>query len=934
LAHSPKQGDAYDTTLPRMVRSMSAANPPLSSRPRWQVQLLGGLHLSDGQQHHTRLPSRAVTALLARLALWPQRAHAREELVDLLWPGVALEVGRNRLRQALSTLKSLLEGVGQEPVLVADRLSVRVVAGALGCDVHQFETAARSGDVAQARAVYTGELLPGFYDEWICEERLRLSQWAEDLPASGLAASAAPPATAPEPLAGPRTRVAARSRLPQYLTRLLGTEAVVTALAHAVQAHRFVTLLAPGGAGKTRLAIEVARQLSHAEAGEPASPFEWVTFVPLVGCQDSTAFADALLGALAPHARDASDVLQAVSQALAGQRTLVVLDNFEQLVEAGGQLLLTCLQHLPELHVLVTSRRVLGLDGEQVFALPALELPDATMPLADLARNPAVALFIDRARAARSDFHLHERNGATIAKLVCSLEGLPLAIELAASRVRSLAPSQLLELLEQARASTRPEPAHALLARGGARAGHDARHASMQEVVSWSWQLLSPAARALLTALTVVPAGCTLDAAVALCGQSLVTTTQALDELVSHSLLRTSGEPKRYLHYEPVREFAAQHTTDTEARLGRHRLRQWFIQSATAEAINGPLEPWRQELPNFAAALALACEDGAADEGVAVWLALRSALSAISLPLGAMALVRDCAHACSDPDQAAHAHALLGRVYFRHGQKALATAQADCAEALMPRQGAARAHVLGRLAQLRWRINRDARVLPMLEEALALAQQEGLLDLQGNVLSSIGMAVRLDDPLRAIALQKQALACSLQSDDRHGQNNARLNMGVAMLSVPALREEALASVTALQRDAAELDDWLQYGIAANLVGELLCHQRRWDQARAAYQDGARATYAAVELHSTLYCLWNMPRALAHLRQAETGARLMGFAEHYWPRHFAPLTPVDRHELRRVRRLLRCTLAPAALATYWGEGAGMTLAQAVALAVAD
>jgi predicted ATPase len=904
---------------------------------RWQVQLLGGLHLSDGQQHHTRLPSRAVTALLARLALWPQRAHAREELVELLWPGVALEVGRNRLRQALSTLKSLLEGAGQQPVLVADRLAVRVVPGALGCDVHQFEALARTGNAARARALYTGELLPGFYDDWICEERLRLSHLVEDLPAAGVPPTAlGVPATPaiPEPMAALHPFVAARSRLPQYLTRLLGAQAVATELGQLLHAQRFVTLLGPGGAGKTRLAVEVARQLAEPSVQAPAPAFEWVAFVPLMGCADSTAMADALLATLAPHARDASDVLQALAQALAGQRTLVVLDNFEQLVEAGGPLLAQCLQQLPELHVLVTSRRVLGLDGEQVFALPALELPDPAAPLAELAHNPAVALFLDRARAARADFHLHERNGATIAQLVCALEGLPLAIELAASRVRSMAPAQLLELLLQARLSTRPQAAHALLARTGVRAGHDARHASMQAVVAWSWQLLSPSAQSLLVALTVVPAGCTLGAAAALCGHGLATTTQALDELVCHSLLRASGEPTRYLHYEPVREFAAQHGTDAQARQGRQRLRQWFIQAATLEAVNGPLDPWRHELPNFAAALTLACEDGAADEGVAVWLALRSALSAISLPLGAMALVGECTRACGDTDQAAHAHALLGRAYFRQGQQALAVAQADRAEALLPQQGAVRAYVLARLAQLRWRINRDARVLPMLEEALALAQQQGLLALQGSVLSSMGTAVRQAEPLRAIALQQQALTCCTQAQDRHGQNIARLNMGIAMLGVPALREDALASVTALQRDAATLDDWLQYGIAANLRGELLCHQRRWKQAVAAYQDGTRITYAAMEQHSTLYCLWNLPRALAHLRQAETGARLMGFAEHHWPRHFAPLTQVDRHELRRVRRLLRCTLAPAALATCWNEGAGLTLAQAVALAVAE
>ncbi|MDP1690910.1 MAG: hypothetical protein Q8L49_02930 [Burkholderiaceae bacterium] len=114
----------------------------------WQVRLLGGLEISDGRQRLHRLPSRAAVALLARLAIWPQRAHAREELIECLWPGVELGVGRNRLRQVLSSLKSLLEPAGRappQPVLVADRTSVRVVPDGLACDVPHFERQLQAG---------------------------------------------------------------------------------------------------------------------------------------------------------------------------------------------------------------------------------------------------------------------------------------------------------------------------------------------------------------------------------------------------------------------------------------------------------------------------------------------------------------------------------------------------------------------------------------------------------------------------------------------------------------------------------------------------------------------------------------------------------------------------------------------------------------------
>jgi DNA-binding SARP family transcriptional activator len=130
-------------------------------------------------------PTRAVAALLARLALWPDRVHPREELLELLWPGVGLSVGRNRLRQALSTLKSLLEmrGGGAGTVLVADHLGIRVVPGALACDVLDFESRLRAGDWSAAQRLYRGDLMPGHYDEWVLQERRRLAVLWERLDA-------------------------------------------------------------------------------------------------------------------------------------------------------------------------------------------------------------------------------------------------------------------------------------------------------------------------------------------------------------------------------------------------------------------------------------------------------------------------------------------------------------------------------------------------------------------------------------------------------------------------------------------------------------------------------------------------------------------------------------------------------------------------------
>ena len=143
----------------------------------WQIQLLGGLRATHGNSVITRFPSRPIAMLLARLALQPQRRHAREELIELLWPNVELDVGRSRLRQVLSTLRRLLEPPDLPPysVLSADRQTIGLTADAVSSDVREFEQLLRQGAIAQALDCYRGDLLPGFLDEWIEDERARLS---------------------------------------------------------------------------------------------------------------------------------------------------------------------------------------------------------------------------------------------------------------------------------------------------------------------------------------------------------------------------------------------------------------------------------------------------------------------------------------------------------------------------------------------------------------------------------------------------------------------------------------------------------------------------------------------------------------------------------------------------------------------------------------
>lgn len=967
------------------------------------MRLLGTVQASDGTQALQRFPSRAVAALLARLACSPEQAHAREELVELLWPGVERAVGRNRLRQALSTLKSLLEGTGgpAAAVLLADRVHVRVVPGALGSDVHMFRQLARAGRMAEAHALYGGEFMPGFYDEWIDETRLELAAQDERLaerlqraapvsspqapaaqthPSPSSAASSAPSSSASAPAAALPSAaatgapaLATRTQLPHYLTRLVGAEAALAALQAQVLRHRLVSLIGPGGSGKTRLAVETAHALAQAPAADSAAPrFDLVAFVPLAACASRAEALDAVLGAL--RLGSAADAAEAVAQALQGRRALLLLDNFEQLVEAARDAVARWLAELPNLHVLVTSRRPLALDGEREVAAEVLPLPPREATLAEAAANPAVALFVERARAARADFHLGERNAAVLVALVRALEGMPLALELAASRVRSIAPAEMLERLRGPGA-----PRLELLARSGPRGAFDARHASMQRVIAWSWDQLDAAQRQWLAGLTAFPGGFTAQAASVLAealtsGDGAAATGNgaaaapaaapaaaltpapaagdsalaALDELVAHSLLTAragdSDVPTRFAMYEPIREFAAREGSAAEHRRARAALRRWAQQWARALPATPPLERVREEMPNLVAALAGAVADGAPEDAIALLAALSRCLQEVELPAEGLAHACRAAEATGDPALAAVGHGLIGPLLFDAGQAEAALAHAEqalaCAQ-LEPRQ---RARALRAAARIRWRSRNGVHlVLPMLDEAQRLlgpppdpaaGAEPDELELHAAILALRAFVVIREQRRHDAGEQLHGFALRLWegTGNQHAINSGRYNLAVCAQNAHR-NAEALQRLTPVIDSARALGDWRRLAHALNVRGNALGGLRRWDGAAADHRECVRIAWRGMSHYDLAYGLWNLPRALLHLRRPQQAVPLFAFAERHWRRNFGELNEEDHLDLRRIRRLAARQLPPRQARVLEEQGAALTLAEAVALALA-
>ncbi len=927
------------------TRPHSDNSPPvhLPTAARWHLRLLGQVRLSGPQQAEIKPPSRAAAALLARLALWPEREHGREELIDLLWPGVELGTGRNRLRQTLSTVKALLEPPGAATVILADRRSLRAAPQALGCDVLAFEQQLRQGEHAAAAALYRGELMPGFYDEWINEERTRLAALAERLGphrdgTEAPAPSSATPTPVRAPVPAPPPPAASRHALPAYLTRYFGGEAQLASLGHAVAGHRLVTLVGPGGLGKTRLAVELAQAL-RAAAQQPArptgttpdtTPFDLVAFVPLAACHDVAAMAAALAQAFdLPGQTSAEDqagaqtdaVIDVLAERLAGRHALLVLDNLEQLLPAAATPLARLMARSPTLHVLATSRRVLAVDGERTFVLPPLAAPPSGAGPVAVAANPAVALFVDRARATRADFHLSARNTAAVCALVDVLGGLPLAIELAAARVRSLGVAEMLQRLDPA--SGTGQDRLALLARSGPRAGADPRHASMHEVIAWSWKLLPAALQQMLAALTVFAGGFTAEAAGAVVGNGTDISLQ-LDEAVQHSLLQAEPQPDDSLRLrmsEPVREFALQRLAESDAARLRQRHRDWWPQWVAAHDPMPPLAALRAERANLMAALASATADGVPEQALQIAVALRDAFREVPLPPSGLEPLRQALAACPPSALKGAGLSVLAMQEFDGGQRDSAARHAEQALALTAAGTLARAHALQTSAFITWTSRRDRHTVQrLLDEAEPLAEQWGDAALLASLLGNRAHALHqsLGDVATAEGLFRRIVALWPLHRNRHILHNGMYHLARATYEQGRLADAIAGFSEVCELTRAE-HDWTQLSMAADALASVYVARRDWLGSLPAYQEAAEVAWAGPVPYNWIFPLWNLPVPLVRCHQAEAAMRMMGFAAAYWADHFGELSSEDLRHIEHVRRLVRARLGRDAVAALEQQG---------------
>ncbi|MCW2526009.1 MAG: ATPase-like protein, partial [Pseudonocardiales bacterium] len=582
--------------------------------------------------------------------------------------------------------------------------------------------------------------------------------------------------------------------LPVPPTLLIGRETETARLGQLVRdpSTRLVTLIGPGGVGKTRVAIEVARR--WAEAPPDGEGSAW--FADLASVTDSSMWVQTLADALGIRPEGARPVLDPIIDRLQGRTTLLVLDNFEQVLEAAselGRLLAAC----PDLRVLVTSRSALHLRGEQEVSLPSLESPGAGADTVDLVgRSPAVQLLLARAVSVRPGFALTAANAAAIAELARRMEGIPLALELAAVQLRVLTPSALLSRLG-------PRLERVLDLSAGL-VDLPTRQQTLRATLDWSYELLGADSRALFDRLSVFNGAWTLAAGEAVGGlDGEHDAVYTLASLMAQSLVRvdeTGPDEPRFRMLDVMRAYAAERLAErgevgvTVARLARYLIDvvrgvRGDLQGPGHRAAAERLDRERDEIRS-------ALEEAIAGDDAETVSWLLTPLVTYWWSRGLLPMVHDLAEQAATLPSAAQLNPYAAALLV--GARGLGMA------------------VVGR--------TRDAE--PLLESTLKIATEVGNARLAAYALLGLGWTLADRNPAEAAQRLDAAAAAFRANDDWWGLTMALCNLGHLALgagdhaAARGMHEAALAAAERVDNDYLRAQVLDMLGLDAVTAGDL------------------------------------------------------------------------------------------------------------------
>jgi predicted ATPase/class 3 adenylate cyclase/Tfp pilus assembly protein PilF len=699
-----------------------------------------------------------------------------------------------------------------------------------------------------------------------------------------------------------------RHNLAVQPTPLLGREEALAAVGALLRRDdvRLVTLTGPGGIGKTRLALQVAADVLDAFP-------DGVWFVRLSRLTDPELVVPTIAQTLGLKERGSQPIAEALREHLQAKRLLLALDNFEQVVGAATDLA-ALLAASPGLTALVTSRLPLHLRAEREYALgplplPPLPAPGHRLPPERLSQYAAVALFIERAQAARADFAVTAANAPAIAEICARLDGLPLAIELAAARVRLLPPDALLARLAQG--------LHLLS--GGAR-DLEARQQTMRATIAWSEALLTPEERVLFQRLAVFVGGCALEAAEAVCAAPAGAAPlqrdlfDGLAALVEQSLAqqREAGGEPRFGLLQVIREYALERleaSGDTEALRRAHAAFFMTLAEQAELELTGPEQgAWLSRLEgehdNLRAALSWAREQGETETG----LRLAAAVWRFWVARGSLREGRGWVER------------LLAQDGTQEGAQAA------------PERARARALLVAGFLAL-WQ-NDFAAAETWLQQAVALAQVVDDQRSAAQALSNLGiLASRQGDLARAAARYEESLAFFRQLDDRQ-----LIAVSLGNLADLAVHQGDLARGVALFDESLALFRQIgdQGNVAVTLSNRGWVARKQGDlaQAETLQREGLALARELGDLYQCAAGLEHLASTAGAAGQGARAARLWGAATPVREALSAPQPSDERADTEAAVAPARAALGEEQWATAFAAGRALSLEEAIAEALGE
>jgi predicted ATPase/class 3 adenylate cyclase len=724
-------------------------------------------------------------------------------------------------------------------------------------------------------------------------------------------------------------------RLPTQLTSFVGRQGELAEVRKLLESPvvRLLTLIGSGGTGKTRLAVEVA--VGFVEAFP-----DGVVFVALAPVTDPVLVMPTVAQALGIREAPGQSLLDRLAQQVGDRRLLLVLDNVEQVLDAAPavvELLAAC----PRLKALVTSRAVLHVSGEQVYPVPPLSLPDHndSADLNDVAASEAVMLFVDRAQAVNPSFAVTDANAPVVAEICRRLDGLPLAIELAAGRSRLLSPQVLLTRLDR----------RLQLLKGG---GHDlpARQQTLRATIDWSYDLLEADEQTLFARLAIFAGGCTLEAAEAVCNlEGDLDVLIGLDGLVDKNLLQPRVGPEgdsRLLMLETIREYGLERLIErqeTDAVAQRHADYYLSLAEQAEPELLGPRQgAWYErleaDLNNLRAALAWSL----AHQEVEVTARLAASVlpfwisrSHANEGLRWLDTALEHRNRLSSPS--------LAKVLFAKGNLLLELGADHRQANTLLEESVAQFQELGDItwtvravSLLGWAASRAGdldRSVALREQAVALARGEADEWNLAMALGNLGGSLwKVGDYVRARATLEESLVLYRALGELEGTAFALCGLGMVTLSegdyerASSLLEEALA----LARKVGHLPDTGRY--LADL-GVVVLHEAEYDRAVALFEESLRLARQVEDDLVSGQCLWGMAVVAAAQGRPVRAACLWGAAGAL---RYALVIPsvvfrsLEQHLLVPARDRLDSDTFDAA----WAKGQAMRREDAIAYALVN